>query len=100
MTATLHTHTNTCMYIVHTTTAITMHATITTQCCCNVHTIMCLCTSVNGLVSNEKHHQCQLQVLTTMSASEVFMLVAEGQTILGTSTSRMNQPIAACTRKP
>ena len=36
---------------------------------------MCLCTSLNGLVGIEKHYQCQLQVMITMSASEVFALV-------------------------
>ena len=80
MTATLHTHTNTSTCIVYNKYYhCHHHATITTQCCCNGHTIMCLCTSVNELVGIENHCQCQLQVMTAMSASEVFVLIAEGQ---------------------
>ena len=58
----------------------------------------------------EKHHQRKLQVMPTASAHEVFALI-DGRknttdqcklhrvkTILGTSRSRMQQPIAACTR--
>ena len=35
---------------------------------------MCLCTPVNGQVNIQKHHQCKLQVMTTMSISFVFAI--------------------------
>jgi len=65
-------------------------------------------TLVNVVVGTGKHHQDKLQVVPTASASEVFALIdgrkhrqrkfQRVKTIFGTSRSRMQQPIAACTR--
>ena len=74
--------------------------------CVYVH--MSLCTPVNRQVGIQKTPPCKLQMMTTTSVSYVFALVdgkkhhqcklQRVKTILGTSRSRMRQPIAGSTR--
>ena len=87
----IHQHTNMYVHSITSTTTIT-----TTQC-----KLQCIPACISAQFACNAHHQCKLQVMSIMSASEVFALITGKNTtssscsfIFGTSRSRIQQPNA------